>query len=64
MTRRCPRCGSTDVRPSKFTFPDVVVRELGCLHCGLIEDRRADAPDYVAWLRRWKQLDGTPAKDR
>jgi uncharacterized protein (TIGR02996 family) len=50
---RCPRCGSSQVRGAKFGFAASSLREFGCLNCGLVEDRRTDAPDYREWLARW-----------
>lgn len=61
MTTRCPRCGSSQVRGAKFGFAASSLREFGCLNCGLIEDRRTDAPDYVEWLARWKSADSAPS---
>jgi hypothetical protein len=60
MTTRCPRCGSSQIRGAKFGFAASSLREFGCLTCGLIEDRRTDAPDYVEWLARWKS-EGAPS---
>ncbi|HEY0992268.1 MAG TPA: hypothetical protein VGD80_34690 [Kofleriaceae bacterium] len=60
MTTRCPRCGSSQIRGAKFGFAASSLREFGCLNCGLIEDRRTDAPDYAEWLARWKS-EGAPS---
>jgi len=56
MTTRCPRCGSSQVRGAKFGFGASSLREFGCLNCGLVEDRRTDAPDYAEWLARWSPV--------
>ena len=53
MLTRCPECGSFRVRPSKFGMAGGHLREFGCLTCRIVEDRRSDAPDYVAWVDRW-----------
>ena len=58
---RCPRCGSTQVRGAKFGFATASLREFGCESCGLVEDRRTDAPDFKEWLARWKSDAPAPA---
>jgi hypothetical protein len=52
---QCPRCGSYDVTGRKFGgMPGGGhLREFGCLACGLIEDRRSDAPDLREFIDRW-----------
>lgn len=60
MTRRCPRCESTDVHVDQTTLatpgdkPARVVFEYWCRQCKLNEATVTDAVDFAAVMTRWQ----------
>ncbi len=51
---RCPRCGSYVAQKTENAFADVTLVEMACDSCKLEEERRSDAPDFAAFVERWR----------
>jgi hypothetical protein len=60
--KRCPVCSNTELRGHKTPVGYADGREVNlydfyCPRCGTLEERRDDAPDFSAWMRRWTAPD-------